>query len=293
MGWIIVVILAIVLLVVFFKIFKIPKVGCLGMVTGGVKCGKSMLSVWLAVRMYKRQRKKWKLKCFFIKLINTVFKKKIKLPEEPLLYSNVKLAGVRYTLLTTDMILRKVRPAYKSVVYIQEASLLADSMYFKDMEVNERLLLFNKLYGHESHGGYLIYDTQSISDNHYAVRRCLNSYFWIHHNVKIPFFVLLYVREFFFSEDKSTINTVQDDVEVGLKIIVVPKRVWKMYDAYCYSIFTDHLPVLRKDIYTSRPKPFRHANLKTKRLVSLKRFKSIEEYRISQEGENNDEYEQA
>lgn len=288
MGWIIVVILVIVLLVIFFKIFKIPKVGCLGMVTGGVKCGKSMLSVWLAVRMYKKQRRKWKIKCFFIKLINKLFKKKMKFPEEPLLYSNVRLAGVRYTLLTTDIILRKVRPAYKSVVYIQEASLLADSMYFKDMDVNERLLLFNKLYGHETHGGYLIYDTQTISDNHYAVRRCLNSYFWIHHNVKIPFFVLLYVREFFFSEDESTVNTVQDDVEVGLKIIVIPKRVWKMYDAYCYSIFTDSLPVLKKEVYIPRPKFFRRADLKTKRLVSLKRFKSIEEYKISSKGELND-----
>lgn len=257
------------------------------MVTGGVKCGKSMLSVWLAVRKYKLQHRKWRIRCFLLKTVNFVFHRSLKLPEEPLLYSNVKLAGVRYTLLTPDMILRKVRPAYGSVVYIQEASLLADSMYFKDMEVNERLLLFNKLYGHESHGGYLIYDTQSIQDNHYAVKRCLNSYFWIHHNIKLPFFVVLYVREFFFSEDNSAVNTVDSDVEDGLKLLVVPKRVWKMYDAYCYSAFTDDLPVFRNDVYTPIPKLFKHADLKTRRIISLKKFTTISEYKKVKEDENN------
>lgn len=241
------------------------------MVTGGVKCGKSMLSVWLAKRKYKSQLRKWKIRKFFCK----VFRKPA--PEKPLLYSNVKLAGVSYSLLTTDMILRKVRPAFGSVVYIQEVSLLADSMYFKDMEVNERLLLFNKLFGHESHGGYLIYDTQSIQDNHYAVKRCLNSFFWVHHNVKIPFFVLLYVREFFYSEDKSTVNTVESDVEDNLKLILIPKKVWKMYDAYCYSAFTDGLPVQSGETFTPI-RPFKKADLKTRRLVSLKRFATIEEY---------------
>lgn len=243
------------------------------MVTGGVKCGKSMLSVHLAVKKYKSQVFRWKIRCFFIRL----FKRKATFPERPLLYSNVKLAGVPYVLLTTDMILRKVRPAFGSVVYIQEASLLADSMYFRDMEANERLLLFNKLYGHETHGGYLVYDTQSIQDNHYSVKRCMNSYFWIHHNVKLPFFVILYVREFFYSEDNSTVNTVESDVEEDLKRIIIPKKVWKMYDAYCYSAFTDDLPVLTGERYVTIRR-FKKANLKTRRIISLKQFKTINEY---------------
>lgn len=287
MVWIIIAVVAVIAIVLYFKFFKLPKFGCIAMVTGGVKCGKSMLSVWLAVRKYKKQHRKWRVKCFFIKLINAVFRKSLQFPEEPVLYSNVKLAGVRYTLLTTDMILRKVRPAYGSVVYVQEASLLADSMYFKDMTVNERLLLFNKLFGHETHGGYLIYDTQSIADNHYAVKRCLNSYFWIHHNIKIPFFVVLYVRELFFSSDDSAINTFETDVEDTLKLIVIPKRVWKMYDAYCYSAFTDDLPVLRDDVYTPVPRPFRKVDLKTRRIISLKKFMTINEYKISKEDEQN------
>ena len=275
---ILILILAVVAIIFIIKLFKVPKIGCIGMVTGGVKCGKSMLSVWLAKRKYKSQVRKWKIRCFFRK----IFARKKPLPEKPLLYSNVKLAGVPYTLLTT--VTRKVRPAYGSVVYIQEASLLADSMAFKDMEVNERMLLFNKLFGHETHGGYLIYDTQSIQDNHYAVKRCINSYFWIHHNVKLPFFVLLFVREFFYSEDNSTVNTVD-----SLKMIIIPKRVWKMYDAYCYSAFTDDLPVEKKERFTPI-KLFKKADLKTRKIITLKKFKTIEEYKpkAAKEEKGND-----
>lgn len=285
---VIVLVVVAILLFLFLKLFKIPKIGCIGMVTGGVKCGKSMLSVWLAVRKYKALHRKWRVRCFFLKLFGKFLRKEFKLPEEPKLYSNVKLAGVPYTLLTTDILLRNVRPAYGSVVYIQEASLVADSMYHQDGEVNERLLLFNKLFGHETHGGYLIYDTQSIADNHYAVKRCINSYFWIHHNVKIPFFVLLYVREFMFSEDKSAVNTVGEDVEEELKIVVVPKRVWRMYDAYCYSAFTDTLNMLDDEVFTPISfNRFKRNNLKTRRLISFKKFRTISEYKISKEDEKS------
>lgn len=257
-----------------FKLFKIPKVGCVGLVTGGVKTGKSMLSVWLSVRRYKRTVFVWHIRCFLARLL-----RKPK-PEKPLLYSNVPLAGVDYVLIPVELLERKLfRPAYKSVLYIQEASLLADSMYFKDMLLNERLLLFNKLIGHETRGGYLIYDTQAICDNHYAVKRCLSSYFWIHHNIKIPFFCVLFVREMFYSADDSlTVNTVGQDVENELKIIVIPKRVWKMYDAYCYSALTDDLEVYEKTDFIPLGKEFR-SKLKINTLLSFKEYSTIETFK--------------
>lgn len=254
-----------------FKLFKIPKIGCVALVTGGVKTGKSMMSVWLAVRRYKRAIFAWKIRCLLCRLL------KKDLPEQPRLYSNVPLAGVEHVLIPVCLLERHTfRPAYKSVVYIQEASLLADSMYFKDMLLNERLLLFNKLIGHETKGGYLIYDTQAIADNHYAVKRCLSSYFWIHHNVKLPFFCVLFVREFFYSaDDSTTMNTVGQDVEDGLKIIVIPKKVWKMYDAYCYSALTDDLPVYEEVDFIPIDKEFRH-KLKIKTILSFKKYATVE-----------------
>ena len=283
MVWILIVIGVLLLSIWLFKLFKIPKIGCVGLVTGGVKTGKSMLSVWLAVRRWKRQVFAWKIACVICKLLRKP------LPEKPLLYSNVPLAGVEYVLIPVEILERQeFRPAYKSVLYIQEASLLADSMYFKDMELNERLLLFNKLIGHETRGGYLIYDTQAICDNHYAVKRCLSSYFWIHHNVKIPFFCVLFVREMFYSaDDSNTVNTVGQDVETDLKIIVIPKRVWKMYDAYCYSALTDHLPVYEKVDYIPIGKEFRK-KLKIKTLLSFKEYHSIETFRGIEKKEKKD-----
>lgn len=216
--------------------FKIPKTNCLSLVTGGVKSGKSTLSVYLAISNYKRRLFVWKVKKAFCKLFNKP------IAEMPLLYSNVPLK-CNFVLLTQNVLLRKVRIRYGSVVYIQEASLVADSMLIKDKDTNNALLLFNKLFGHESKGGLLVYDTQCILDVHYAVKRSLANYFYIHHKTTIPFFVLLKVRELMYSDDGSAINTITGDLEDNLKTIVIPKSIWKKFDCYCYSIFTDDLPV--------------------------------------------------
>ena len=112
---------------------------------------------------------------------------------------------------------------------------------FRDMDVNERLLQFNKLIGHETRGGGIIYDTQSIGDCHYAIKRSISSFIWIHHNIKFPFFVVLYVREMFYSEDGIATNVFNEDVEQTLLRIIIPKSIWKKFDAYCYSKMTDDL----------------------------------------------------
>lgn len=240
MIWIILAaVLACVLLYFYCKVRKVPKLGSLCLVTGGVKSGKSTLSVYLAIRSWKREHFRWKV----LGVLRRVFKF-IPVAEEPLLYSNVPLAGVPYVELTEDLLLRRKRFNYRSTIYIQEASLVADSMMFRDQDINDRLLYFNKLIGHETRGGRIIYDTQSIQDCHFAIKRSLSSYLWIHHNVKVPFFVLIYVRELFYSEDSSSVNTFEEDVEKTLLLTIVPKSVWKKFDAYCYSKLTDELPVV-------------------------------------------------
>ena len=143
----------------FLNKFKVPKLNSLVMVTGGVKCGKSTHSVHMAISTYKSNRRKIKFKNFFRKLFHKP------LQELPLLYSNVPLA-INYVPLTRDMLLRRERFVYGSVVYIQEASLVADSQLIKDKDLNNQLLLFFKLFGHESKGGTCILDTQCISDVH-------------------------------------------------------------------------------------------------------------------------------
>lgn len=250
-------------------ILKIPKCGNMVLVTGGVKTGKTTLSVRLVFKTWKKQVLKVRIQNALLKVFKFLKIKKFKDAEKkplPLIYSNIPI-NMPYVPLTDELIKRQERFVYGSVIYVCESSLLADSMSFKDEFVNEQLLLLNKLIAHETRGGYLFYDTQSIGDNHFSIKRCLSSYFYIHHAVKIPFFVLMYVRELKYSDDNSAVNTFTEDVEESLKLVVVPKSTWKLFDCYCYSALTDHLPVNDK---TVKPK-----SLKAHNIISFKKFKNL------------------
>lgn len=233
--WIIAVVLIIILLFIILKYFKTLKIGSLSLVSGGVKTGKTTLAVYLALREYKKALFRWKVRCFFRKLMH------LPKEEKPLLYSNIPVK-MDHVLLDKDYLLRNKRFNYKSVILISEASLFADSQLIKNQDINEQLLLFNKLIGHETKGGKLIYDTQQIQDCHYSIKRSLSSYFYIHHIFKyFPFFIVAYVKEYRYSEDNSVIGTETEDIEDTLKRILIPKSVWRKFDCYCYSILTDEL----------------------------------------------------
>ena len=241
--------------------FKVPKIGAMALVSGGVKCGKSTLSVAIVMSEYKKRTRRIKFRNFFRKMFGKP------LQELPLIYSNIPL-GVPYVELTDDLLLRKKRFVYGSVIYCCEASLVADSQLFKDMELNERLLLFNKLIGHETKGGCVIYDTQCIGDCHYSIKRCLSEYIYVHHLTKwIPFFLLAYVQECRYSDDKSTINVQDEDVENKLRRVIVPKSTWKKFDCYCYSSLTDDLPVENKVVEA--------IDLKARKILSFKKSRLL------------------
>lgn len=268
--WIIILILAIIFLIAFIRVRKIPKLGNMTLVSGGIKTGKTTLSVYLAIRKYKRNHFVWRAKCVFFHVFKFLRLKKFKdkeLPEEPLLYSNIPLA-VPYVPLTNFLLCRVERFNYKSVVYVCESSLIADSQMIKNPILNEQLLLFNKLFAHETRGGSIFYDTQSIADCHYSIKRTLSSYLYVHHTFKLcPFFLLMWVREFKYSEDNSVINNVDKDIEEDLKLIIVPKSTWKKFDCYAFSSFTDNLPVVNEKHIA--------VDMKVRDLVSFKKFLSL------------------
>lgn len=243
----------------FFKYFKVPKTGCVSLVTGGVKSGKTTFALQLARKnLASRQRKVW-----FINIFRRLFRKP--LLEKPLFYSNIKHT-FEYVPLTADLLLRKKRFNKGSVVFISEASLVADSMCWKDENINEALMLFCKLCGHElGPGGKVVIDTQSISDLHYQFERNLSEYYYVHRTISwIPFFLISFVRELKYSADGSTLNVFEDDVEDTLRPLIIPKRRWKEFDAWCYSIMTDDLPVVNETT--------RSQNLKVRRPL---RFREI------------------
>lgn len=269
MVWIFI-ILGVILLIFLRKIFKIPNCGNMVLVTGGIKTGKSTLSVRMAYKTWKKQRLKVRIYNVLHVLFRRIFKRFKYKKDLPLLYSNIPL-NVPYVPLTVAHLKREVRFVYGSVAYFCESSLIVDSQYFNDKITNEELLLLVKLWAHETKGGYAFYDTQSISDNHYAIKRCLSSYFYIHHTIKtIPFFLVMLVRELKYSEDNTSVNTFESDVEDGLKIVIVPKRTWRLFDCYCYSVLTDHLPVGGTVVDLDEQE-----DLKARRIISLKKYHTL------------------
>ena len=138
------------------------RYGNLTLVTGGVKTGKTQLTVALAVKQYRKQLRKWRAAC------RKARKRFEALPEKPLLYSNMPIGrrGDTYAPLTIDLVTCKERFRYGSVIYYNEASLIAGSKDIKDEELNDHLLKFFKLIAQYTMGGYLFLDTQSPQDVH-------------------------------------------------------------------------------------------------------------------------------
>lgn len=285
MFWI-VLIVCLLLSILLYRFFKIPKLGSLVLVNGGVKTGKSTMSVWFATRAYWRAKRKYYIYNYVAyPLLHRLPFKKCKLMQKreyPLLYSNIPLAVKGYTPLTNALIKREKRFRYGSVCYVGEFSLVADSMSFKDGELNERLLLLAKLFGHETKGGMMIVDTQAISDCHFGLRRNLDRYFYIHHLNKFwPFFCVAYVREMRYSEEQSCTNVFNEDIEETMKLVIIPKKVWKLFDCYCYSVLTDDLPVV-----ANPQKVNWWDKKKANKIPSLKKFQTIERKYIQDEEED-------
>ena len=263
MGWIIIGVIALVIYNYIRKHFKRPKTGNLIVVDGGVKSGKTTFSFWQAYKIYKGNLRRVKVHNFFAKLFNK------EQEELPLFYSTIPV-GVPHVLLTRELLRRRERFAYKSVIFVDEASLFADAAFCKDIDLNDELLLFNKLIAHETKGGTIVYNSQSISDLHHSVRRCISEHFYVHSTLKwLPFFLVVTVREERYSEDGLAINTYGEDVEDSLKRVIVSKKVWKLFDCYCYSILTDDLPVA-DTIISEVP------DLKARKIVSFNPRHAIE-----------------
>lgn len=239
-------ILVIALYVIYRKNFKILKTPSVCLITGGVKCGKSLLSVNLSIKDYRKRHRIWWLKTHLLK----------KNIEEPLYYTNVTISfrNIKYkqgkkskphrldkniVRIKLCHLLREKRINYGSVVYIQESSLMSDNMDYNNVIRNVDLSLWNKLFAHEGRGSAMYYDTQSPLDNHYSMKRVSSTYFFIQKNLNFFLFRVLYVRELINSE--NGVNTFQDDVDETTRKVLIPRWYYKKYDRYEFSYLTDDL----------------------------------------------------
>lgn len=234
-------------IVVFLVWWKRLRYGNLTLITGGVKTGKTQLSVALAVKQYRKQLRKWRRKCRKARM------RFEPLPEKPLLYSNMPIGrrGDSYAPLTLDLVTCKERFRFGSVIYYNEASLIAGSKDIKDEDLNDHLLKFFKLIAHFTMGGYLFLDTQSPQDVHYTIKRSLSTYYDIWRRITLPFVSILWLRENKLVDGENTVAIdtqidPQDSVLEGGKkqyFILVKNSWWDYYDQYAYSCQVADLPV--------------------------------------------------
>lgn len=247
-----------ILLIIFgiYLLYKIKKYKYPNIIlcTGAVKAGKSTLCVMLVRKLYRRKMFKYYIK----KLIG-------KKPEKPMIYSNIPLKMKNVVQLKQEHLLRTARFNYDSVIYICESSLVADSMTYKDVDLNSGLTLFNKLIAHELHGGHLIYDTQCVYDNHFAVKRCVDRYLHVDRTYKfIPFILISKVQEREITEGERV--TMVEDVDAETlkkryKWFIFSKRTWKCFDRYCYSFATDDMPCINEE--------YEQGSMKAKKLITF------------------------
>lgn len=275
-GVIFLIIILAILIFIIAKIkkhFKLPHLNALNLVVGELKGGKSITSVTLSIGELHYRQFIVKIKNFIRKLFGfSTF-------EVPLLYSNIPL-NCNYVPLTRELFLRTKRFAYGSVVLIDELSFVADKMLFKcttkdgdteDVQVSCKL--FFKLFGHETAGhsavghGILIANTQSVSDCSKDVRACLGRVFYIEKISSpfwLPFFAICSLREERYTEDGTTINSYNEDLELSMRKFLFPKRRFSYYDSACYSLLTDNLEV-EDNIVNGKLLP----HLKTNKIVSF------------------------
>lgn len=205
MNEVIILIVCIVAIFILWKIFKpyILKYDTTILFTGGIGSGKSLSSVKLAIKLYKKNCWKVKWKNFFNK------KQKI---EKPNLYSNmpIKISKSYCCKLTKEIITLKEKIPQYSVVLIDEMTAICNQYNWNLEEVRYHLNEFIQFFRHYI-GGYLITNAQAESEIVKQVRSKLNSYYWCFNFQKIWIFYRLRVLHLQVSENEVAIN--QDFIE--------------------------------------------------------------------------------
>ena len=266
LGLIIIIVIVVFAFYIYYKHFRPPKLGTFVMVTGGVKCGKSTTSVGASILDIRFRR--WRIK--FINWLRRLFRVKKPQIELPLYYSNVPVnTGFGYVPVTKELLLRKHRFVYGSVIYFQECSFLCGSMDYGVEEVDDAIKSLCKLVGHETKGGALYVDTQSVSDLHNGFRRSCSMELYVYKTVKVPLlpFLIVWYKQLYYNEDGQLVNVNSKNADDDLRKMLFFSKVWKRFDCYCYSILTDDLPVERRLRY-----PKTDIDFKAKEILQLKKI---------------------
>lgn len=230
-----------------FKLLSVPDTEGTTLITGGIKTGKSLMSVYMSYKLARKKRS-----C---------------------IYSNIPLniPKVKVYKLKKSHIMRQAKLPEKAIVYVCESALVLGSQDYKDLEINDQYNIFNKLIAHETYGGKVIFDTQSPLDNHYAVKRTLSEYISIAKSInigigRIQIYNIVPVSRMEGEDVHITPAKTKWADRYRTRYMLIPRNIYKMYDRYAYSAMTDDLPY-DDELYNQN-------SLKQKSLVRFKESKS-------------------
>lgn len=243
MIWI--VIIAVVILVIFILKQYCIKYDTVLAFTGGLGSGKSFLSVEMAIRLLKRNRRRVKWYNFFHK----------KSPRRmPMLYSSipVRISKKEWSLeLTEGHLLLADKIVERSVVFIDEIGSYASQFEYKNPNIMDNFDEFIRLFRHYTKGGYLVVNDQCSENIVLTVRRRMNTVFNLMHFKK--YFGLFYsvkIRNINISEEIKTIE--EESAEDGMSVHFGVLPVFsKRYDTYCYSNRYKGVPMIKPRKYSS------------------------------------------
>lgn len=156
--------------------------------TGGIGGGKSMNSVKVAIKAYRRYVFQWRIDCLKVKIRNWIRKdNQVLYPEKPAFKSNIpvllairpwKPAGQRLVysqVLTRDDLLLKTRIPVHSVVLLDELPQFINQFQWEDAkgELNEFMTFFRHYVN-----GLFVCNAQSLDEVECHLRRKLGAYYY-------------------------------------------------------------------------------------------------------------------
>lgn len=190
---------------------------------GGLGSGKTLLSVKYAIRLYKRQLRRY--------YINRLLGRRM---DKPLLYSNIPIRLSRKvwaTQLTADHLLLRSRIKEGSVVMIDEIGSFASQWDYNDVNIKDNFDEFIRFFRHYV-GGYLVVNDQAVGNILINIRRRLNSVYYL---MRFRRFWKLYtvrIRHVSVSDDIMTVEN--EDTEDNTSLLIGLLPIYKYYESRCY-----------------------------------------------------------
>ena len=237
--FIVICVLAIILLVFIRRKLKRLVLPNVFLVDGAPKTGKSALSLYLIRVRYVKNVIMWHIgkPIWYLRYHDFA-----SYPLKPMFYSNIPV-GFSHNPLSKEIIYLEVQVPPKSCFFIDEASLFADSQLIQDKDLNMKLTIFCKTFGHVTRGGSMAINTQVVTDLHYSFKRILGRYLYIYQTTKLPLLSICQCREMVYSDDSTIVNDVNEDAELSMRKLVFFNFIYKMYDCFCYYNLVKNKPV--------------------------------------------------